>query len=339
MKLRLVIVAASALGVFDFSQGLSARAEDPDITKGSVTKSAAEEQKSNVSSSSNRKVRVALVLGGGGTRGAAHVGVLKVLKEEKIPIDLVVGTSMGAIVGGFYCAGLPLERIEKMFVDRSLMRAYMTVPLLVRLITVPIMTMPRLVYHPYDGLYWGIRFRRFLNSKLPDNEKHIQDLIIPYAAVAVDLTDGQPHVITSGRLSYAMQASSAVPGLRKPVQIYDQLFVDGGVLENVPVEQATELGADIIIAVNVDERMERVPLKTFRRMGSVSSRVVTMQLELLDREHLNKACAIIHPDVNGIGLLSTKKRDAVTAIERGEQAAREALPQIRRCLTDAGVEF
>ncbi len=339
-KPRLAIVVASTLGACILSDVPATRAEDLDVTKGSATKPVVDERKKNdLFPKGERKAKVALVLGGGGTRGAAHVGVLKVLQQEKIPIDLVVGTSMGAIVGGFYCAGLPIEKIEKMFVDRSLMRAYMTVPLLVRLITSPVMSMPRLFYHPYDGLYWGIRFRRYLNSKLPDNEKHIQDLHIPYAAVAVDLTDGQPHVITNGRLSYAMQASSAVPGLRKPVQIDERLFVDGGVLENVPVEQATDLGADIVIAVNVDERMERLPLRTFRKMGSVSKRVVTMQLELLDREHLGKACAVIHPDVNGIGLLSTKRVDAVTAIRRGEEAAREALPVIRRCLEDKGVEF
>lgn len=286
-----------------------------------------------------RKMKVALVLGGGGTRGAAHVGVLKVFEKEKVPFDVVVGTSMGAIVGGFYCAGLKLPEIEKMFVDTSLMRSYMTVPIPVRLVTMPVFLVPRLVYHPYDGLFYGVRFRRYLNKKLPDNEKLIEELKMPYAAVAVDLTEGFPHAITTGRLVKAMQASSAVPGLRKPVQIDDCLFIDGGVLENIPVEQAQDLGADVIIAVNCDERLGTVPINSFRKMGSVSRRIITLQLDKMDGPHTNKACVTIHPMVDGIGLLSTKKRDAVRAIEAGEEAARQALPQIRKCLSDIGLEF
>jgi len=287
----------------------------------------------------HEKLKVALVLGGGGTRGAAHVGVLRVLEKEKIPFDIIVGTSMGAIVGGFYCAGLPVPEIEKMFRKGSLMKSYMTMPLPVRLVAMPILLMPRLVYHPYDGLYWGVRFRRFLNNQLPDNEKNIEDLKMPFAAVAVDLTEGIPYTITKGRLSRAMQASSAVPGLRKPIQIDDCLFVDGGVLSNIPVEQALDLGVDVVIAVNADERLERAPLKTFRKMGSVSKRMLTLQLDLMDRSHVDDACVTIHPELTGIGLLSTKKSDAIRAIEAGEKATREALPQIKKCLRDAGVNI
>jgi len=287
----------------------------------------------------NPQIKVALVLGGGGARGTSHVGVLKVLKEANIPFHLVVGTSMGAIVGGFYCAGLPLSDIEEMFTKRKLMKSYMSAKLAVRLVTMPIFIMPRLVYHPYDGLYWGVRFRHFLNKHLPDDEKLIEELKIPYAAVAVDLVSGKAETLNKGLLYQAMQASSAVPGLRKPIQIGDGLFVDGGVLANVPVEQATELGADVVIAVNADEKMQEVPIKTFRKMGSVSRRMVTLQLDTLDRPHVNKACVIIHPDVTGIGLLSTSKRDAVRAIKAGEDAARQALPEIKRCLNDAGVKF
>jgi NTE family protein len=301
-------------------------------TAGSVTPAARD-------SSNRHKVKVALVLGGGGTRGASHVGVLKVLEKEKVPFDIVVGTSMGAIVGGFYCAGLKLQEIEKMFLDRSLMRSYMTVPIPVRLVTMPVFLLPRLVYHPYDGLFYGVRFRRYLNQKLPDDEKRIEDLKKPYAAVAVDLTEGLPHAITRGPLAKAMQASSAVPGLRKPVQIGNDLFIDGGVLENIPVEQALELGADIVIAVNCDERLKKVPINSFRKMGSVSRRIITLQLEKMDGPHADKACITLHPEVDGIGLLSTKRRDAVRAIKAGEDAARQALPQIRQCLTDAGINF
>ena len=99
---------------------------------------------------------VGLALGGGGTRGAAHVGVLRVLEEEGIPIDCIAGTSMGAIVGGLYSAGVPLDTIQKTFDDGKLMHSYMTVPLFVRILAAPVLLLPRVVgYHPYDGLYNG----------------------------------------------------------------------------------------------------------------------------------------------------------------------------------------
>jgi len=322
--------SASTLRVLDTAGGVSL---------GNDTAKSGCRTGNNADDKTGRDIKIALVLGGGGTRGASHVGVLKVLEKEKVPFDIVVGTSMGAIVGGFYCAGLKLQKIEEMFLDTSLMRSYMTVPIPVRLVTMPVFLLPRLVYHPYDGLFYGVRFRRYLNKKLPDDEKRIEDLKKPYAAVAVDLTEGLPHAITKGRLAKAMQASSAVPGLRKPVQIGNDLFIDGGVLENIPVEQALELGADIVIAVNCDERLNTVPINSFRKMGSVSRRIITLQLDKMDGPHADKACITIHPDVDGIGLLSTKKQDAIRAIEAGEEAARQALPQIRQCLQDAGVNF
>src|SRR5690606_16928864 len=136
------------------------------------------------SKADKKKPVVALVLGGGGARGAAHVGVLKVLEREKIPVDMVVGTSIGSIVGGFYCAGIPVETIEEKFRDATLMRKFMTVPLFVRLLVAPVMVLPRIVVHPYDGLYRGGAFRNFLYDMLPEDEKNIEDLKTPFAAVA-----------------------------------------------------------------------------------------------------------------------------------------------------------
>jgi len=285
------------------------------------------------------KYKIALALGGGGGRGSGHIGVLKVLEEEKIPINLVVGTSIGSIIGGMYCAGVPLKEIEQMFLDRSLMKAFMTVPLSVRMIAAPIMVLPRVVRHPYDGLYYGNKFRKYLSSKLPDDEQNIQDLKTPFAAVVVDLVTGKVASLSKGNLSYAMQASSAVPGLRKPVQIGEKLYVDGGVAENVPVAQCKKLGADVIIAVNIDEMMDPVDLDHFRKMGSVSKRLIKLQLQNLDQPLCEQACVTIHPDVTGIGLLSTSHEDAVKGIAAGEKAAREMMPEIKKRLKECGVDI
>lgn len=283
---------------------------------------------------------VALVLGGGGGRGSGHVGVLKVLEKEKIHFDMVVGTSIGSIVGGFYAAGMPVKEIEEMFLDSSLMKAFMTVSLKVRVAAAPIMITPRLIgRHPYDGLYYGNKFRKYLLKRMPQGKKKIENLPIKYAAVAVDLVSGEVVSLTRGNIGYAMQASSAVPGLRKPVEIDGHLYVDGGISENVPVAQAKKLGADVIIAVNIDEHFKKVPMDDFRHVGAVSKRIVTLQLRNLDRPMAEQACVTIHPDVTGIGLLSTDGNDAVRGIKAGEEAAKEQLPAIKKCLRDAGIEI
>jgi NTE family protein len=273
---------------------------------------------------------IGLALGGGGTRGAAHVGILKVLVEEGIPIDCIVGTSMGAIIGGLYSAGVPIATLEKTMANASLMRAFMTVPLWVRIVAAPLLFTPRLVgFHPYDGLYYGNRFRKFLAKMTPACEAEVQELNIPFNAVAVDITDGKHYSLKTGSLAYALQASSAVPVLRKPVPIGDHLFVDGGVVANVPVTEAKAMGPDIVIAVDVDERVDKLPMEKFRKAGSVSKRMVLLQLAEIDAPQITMADLVIHPQVDGIGLISTKKSDGRRAIKAGEEAARAALPAIR----------
>lgn len=284
--------------------------------------------------------KVGLALGGGGSRGAAHVRVLKVLEKEGIPIDYIAGTSIGSVVGGLYAAGMPLDELEKQFADVNLMHSFMTVPLWVRLAVAPIMVIPRLWEHPYDGLYKGNKFRKFLENDVPEHSlKNIEDLKIPYSAVATNLVDGQPHRISKGELGYAMQASCAVPGLRKPVEINGNLYCDGGVSSNVPVKMVREMGADIVIAVDIDERMDQVPISTFRKIGSVSERLIKLQLANLDTTECAGADIVIHPNVDGIGLISTRKEDALRGLKAGEEAAEAAIPEIKKKLKAAGVSL
>src|SRR5205823_10309911 len=124
---------------------------------------------------------VALALGGGGTRGAAHVGVLKVFIEEGIPIDYIAGTSMGAIVGGLYAAGLTIPEIEERFTHPKIMKNFMTVSLATRACLVPFFATAHLLgWHPYDGFYFGNKFRNYLASCLPEDRKLIENLKIPF---------------------------------------------------------------------------------------------------------------------------------------------------------------
>ncbi len=274
-------------------------------------------------------LKVALVLGGGGTRGAAHVGVLKVLTQAGIPIDSITGTSMGAIVGGMYCAGLPLSDIESKFTDVSLMKSYMTVSVPVRMMAIPLFAIPHLFgWHPYDGFYFGNKFAKFMNNCVPENMREVANLKTPLRAVATDLVDGKAYVLTSGEFGRVLQASSAVPILRRPLELQGHLFVDGALVSNVPVKEAKETNPDVIIAVNVDERFSNVPMDTFRKIGSVSKRTLDLYLHQEDQASIKSADIVIHPEVDGIKLISTNQKDAVRAIAAGEKAAREALPAI-----------
>jgi NTE family protein len=274
---------------------------------------------------------VALALGGGGTRGAAHIGVLRVLDREKIPIDMIVGTSMGAIIGGFYCAGISPDQIQARIEDRRFLSSFNTVPIPVRIALMPVMLLPRVVgYHPYDGLYRGKRFAKYLNKCVPERDREIAEFKPRFASVATNLLDSKPYAITSGNLGKALQASSAIPFLRKPVFIDGKLFVDGGISANLPVRQAKDLGADIVIAVDVDEGFDP-PLSAdhFRKVGSVPPRVISMLLAKLDEDQLRAADIVIHPNVTGITLLEHNKAVGLQAVAAGEEAAETAIPLIK----------
>jgi NTE family protein len=277
----------------------------------------------------NRRPKIGLALGGGGTRGAAHIGVLRVLVKEGIPFDMIVGTSMGSVVGGLYCAGLTVDEIEDRF-QHGLMKSFLTVPIPVRIAVIPIFYIPRLFgYKPYDGFYVGGKFRNFINDSVPADRRLIQNLKTPFGAVALNLLNGQAYCITRGDLGHALQASGAIPVLRRPVKTEDGLFVDGGVVANLPVTETRALGAQLVIAVDVDERFEPKPDKAFRKIGSVAGRVLTLHLAKVDESQVKDADVVIHPNVNGISLVSTKRKNINDAILAGEEAARQAIPELR----------
>lgn len=279
--------------------------------------------------------RIALALGGGGTRGAAHVGVLRVLEREGVHVDMITGTSIGAIVGGLYCAGLSVDDIEMRFRKPKLMKSYMTVPVFVSIAVRPFFLMPRLVgWKPFDGFYFGNKFRNYYKSCLPPDRRNIEDLKIPFSAMTTNLRDGEAFPITHGDLSRAVQASSAIPVLRRAVRIDEQVLVDGCVVINVPVDEARAMGADIVIAVPVNERLELVPVDTFRHVGSVARRIEQILLARTDAPQLARADVVIHPVTDGIDVVSTNPKDAVRAIQAGVDAANQAMPDIRRRLKE-----
>jgi NTE family protein len=262
---------------------------------------------------------------------------MKVLLEEGIPIDMIAGTSIGSVVGGLYASGYSIDDLIVKFDDSELMKNFMTVGLGVRIAVAPIMFMPRLVgYHPYDGLYRGVKFRNYAN-KLAGQNTEISKLSIPFAAVVTDLVDGNSHRLTSGDLGTALQASTAVPGLRKPVEIGNHLYCDGGLINNLPVNHVREMGADFIIAVNIDEHLREVPLKTFRKAGSVSKQALKIQLYNIDKKANETADITIHPNTDGISLISRNSKDGNRGVASGIEAARQAMPELKRKLALLGI--
>jgi len=285
----------------------------------------------------NAHPKVALVLGGGGTRGCAHVGVLKVFQQAGVPIDFVVGTSMGAAVGGLYAAGCTPDQIEKMILDKSMMRAFDTVPIKMRVALTPVFFVPRMLgHHTHEGLYRGDKFCNYVNG-CSINGTEISQFKRPFDAIATDLLSGKPVILKNGDLGKVVKASCAVPLLRRPVQIDGKLLTDGGIIANLPVRQAHELDADIVIAVDVNETIANLPDEYFRHLGSVSRRCSSIMLDKADQYDAAAADVLVKPLTNGIYLLSRKRTDAIKGIAAGEVAAREALPKIQQILTDKGV--
>jgi NTE family protein len=183
----------------------------------------------------NSRMTVGLALGGGGARGMAHIGVLKVLAREEVPIDAIAGTSMGGVIGSAFAAGVPIEDIE-------------SVALRVRKRIERI----KLVDFELTGsaLLKGTRVYRFLASMLGE-ALTFTDLRIPLALVAVEINTGREVVLREGKLVEAIRATMSVPGVFEPVKRGELLLVDGGVLNNVPVDTVRNMGVRFVIAVDV----------------------------------------------------------------------------------------
>ena len=196
-----------------------------------------------------QKPKVALVLGGGGARGLAHIGVLKALQENNIPIDIITGTSIGAFIGGLYASGIGIDQMEEiaLSIDKKFVMK---------------MLAPGL---PTSGFVDGENIRGYLNTLLKGSS--IEHSKLTYAAVATDLKTGNEVVIKKGLIVEAIMASIAIPILFKPVFYRIRFLCDGGLVNPLPVNVAYKLGADVVIAVNV----EQIPLVNIEKNQSKES--------------------------------------------------------------------
>lgn len=258
--------------------------------------------------------RVALVLGGGAFHGMAHVGVLQVLEHEGIPIDLIVGTSAGSMVGALYAdyphidSLVPLVKAttEKDVFDFSLFRSS-------------------------EGFVSGKRLQSYLAEHL--HHTNIEDLPIPYVAVTTDMMKGKSTALAAGPIAPSVNASCAIPYIFEPVKMYGTIYSDGGVLDAVPTDVAKEYHPEVIIAVDVMAHYDTVPV--FKNKRQIVLRAYSVAAHKLKEERLPLADVLIAPDLSGMPLMSSKDNEQM--FQAGITAAREALPAIRKILIEKGI--
>ncbi|MBI2995595.1 MAG: patatin-like phospholipase family protein [Candidatus Melainabacteria bacterium] len=275
--------------------------------------------------------KIGLALGGGGSRGAAHIGVLKVLERENIPVDYLVGTSAGALIAALYSGGVCPRELEKYVLSGAISKVYKSDFSLLRGLFIYInRTWRTFIGKPfYAGLYNDHRLHNFVNNAISKSDGTI-DLVIPLHVIAVDLISGLPVVIKSGDIGLAVQASTAIPALRQPIVINEQLLVDGAVLKNIPIEEVKKMGANLIIAVDVDTKMETLNKEDFRSFESVLTRAISLGLRAQSESILSKADVVINPDLTGIGILDLDKKSLAKAIKAGEEETIKLIPKIKR---------
>jgi len=251
--------------------------------------------------------KIAVVLGAGSSKGFAHIGVLKILESNKIPIHMIVGTSVGSVVGSFYAYGYDAFQLQKLsfsiekgdIVDLTI---------------------------PDNGFIKGEKLEEFVNKTVKNTP--IEKLKLPFYAVATDIQGGQEMVFGRGNTGMAVRASCSIPGVFRPVKIGERMYVDGGVVSPVAVDVAKKFGADIVIAVDISAAADRtLPENTvdtiLQSLNIMYSKLASIQL--------SKADVVIKPKVGHIGSADFSKRHE--AILEGEKAALEVLPQIIKIVT------
>ena len=285
-----------------------------------------------------RQQKVALVLSGGGAKGVAHVGVLNVLERVGIPVDIIVGTSMGSIVGGLYSIGYTARSLDSMmrvqdwdFLLSDKVYRY-NLPFAEREQEDRYLFSYSFGPHNMPGQPVGFIRGQNVNNLFTDLTIGFHDSLdfrsfrIPFACVAADMMTRKEVVFDRGNLVLAMRASMAVPGVFTPVAVDSMMLVDGGVLNNFPVDVARAMGADIVIGVDV-----QAELMDAERLHSVSN-VIPQMINLLCmnkyEENVKQTDLLIRPDLKEFSAASFTSQAIDTILKRGEEAALRQLPAL-----------
>ena len=279
--------------------------------------------------------KVGLVLSGGGAKGLAHIGVLKVLEKAGIRVDVVTGTSMGSIVGGLYAIGYDAQSLEKIVLDQNwvtlfndkIERREVSIlekdiaaryvggfPLYERKINLP------------SGLLAGQNVSALL-SRLTWSVHHVNnfdDFQRPFRCVATDIETGDAVVFKNGYLPEAIRASMAIPSVFTPVEIDGKLLIDGGLARNLPVVEALDMGADFIIAVDVGDPL--YPKEELNSLTKIMTQAVNFRMVTSSKEQAKLCDILIRPEIDEYTIADFFKTDSLIA--RGERAALAILPRL-----------
>ncbi|MBQ8703060.1 MAG: patatin-like phospholipase family protein [Bacteroidales bacterium] len=280
------------------------------------------------SKSQKNRPKVAVVLSGGGAKGVAHIGALKVIEEAGIPIDMICGTSMGALVGALYCVGYSTD-----FLD-SLVRSQDWAALLSDRTDPTNLTLrQREEQNTYavirgiggeqpqrGGLIRGrnlnMLFHRLCSEYL--DSISFDSLPIPFACVATDIVTNKEVVFHNGHLIQAMRASMAIPGVFTPVRIGDMVLLDGGLRNNYPADVARAMGADIVIGISVQDLMTRS--EDINDVGAVMGQLISINSRNKFTDNIKLSDIFIHVDVSGYSAASFTNASIDTLLRRGEEA-------------------
>ncbi|HOB35227.1 MAG: patatin family protein [Firmicutes bacterium] len=246
--------------------------------------------------------KIGLALGAGAARGLAHLGVLKVLEKYKIPVDFVAGSSMGALVGALYCAGLEADFLIK-FARELPSRSWVDLAL------------------PRSGLISGKKVETML--QMLTRNRDFSQLKIPFAAVATDIERGEAVVLKEGNVAAAVRASISIPVVFKPVRLGQRLLVDGGVVDRVPVSVVREMGADVVIAVDVNKFVSYQPVKNI--IDVMLQTLDIMERKILDARVLDTE-VLIRPKVGHISPAHFHRVDEL--VQAGVEATEAAISKI-----------
>lgn len=288
------------------------------------------------SQDSIKRPKIGLVLTGGGAKGFAHIGVLKVLEKAGIKIDYIGGTSMGAVVGGLYATGYSATQIDSIFHDTNfneLLTDYtprvnksfyekrndelyaITLPFKKLSIGVPI------------ALSKGI-YNYNLLHKLTHPVRHVRDfskLPIPFLCIATNIETGEQQVLNQGSLPQALLASSAFPSLFSPVEINGKILIDGGVSNNYPIDEVRNMGADIIIGVDVQDDLKS--RNSLREATQILLQISNLQVMKGMKDKISKTDIYIKPDISNYSVISFDEENEI--IQKGEEATQKVIDKIK----------
>lgn len=279
---------------------------------------------------------IGLALGGGGARGYAHIGVIRTLTAHHIPIDVIAGTSMGAVIGGAYACGVDLHKLEKILKNLDVNK----------LLGIPNTTLRGLESlagkAASEYLFKKADWRTYEPERLKQlyefltlftGDRNFEDLSIPFSVIACDIDTGEEVVLRSGRLYRAIAASMSFPGIHPPIQYGGRFLVDGGLVNKIPVDATVALGAELVIAVDVGASLNArvtTSLDVLVQSQAITSReLVRLKMELMG-QRLGSKLIVIRPAVDHIRMFQLRQLEL--PIREGERATLEKLDLIREII-------